>query len=278
MQRISIPYLVDAIMSLEVLNTLQPGHRNTLIYALFNARYVLDTILNQSVFKQNIRTSRNQGNNLINLLDGQLSNPHEDRTIDQFTLAAISSSYQSFRMVFLAELGVFPSYFVTQKAGYDTETLLELGSSIFPSELQLKVPECIIDANEAGKALAFELFTACGFHTFRVVESVLRRYYQSKSGEKDLPEPKRSIGGILSSMKKEEIGDPFVMAALQQIKDLHRNPLAHPQVSLNSEEAISLIGMAHSVITFMLKDISAPITTEVSELAKMFQGVSETSL
>lgn len=119
-----------------------------------------------------------------------------------------------------------------------------------------KVPDSAVDAQEAGKALAFELATACGFHTFRVVESVLRKYYETVSGGVPTPLEKRSIGGILYLLKENSIGSSTVIAALQQIKDLHRNPLAHPDVSISSDEAISLIGMSQSVITAMLREIA----------------------
>ncbi|KAB2798946.1 hypothetical protein F9L06_10095 [Brucella anthropi] len=278
MQRISIPYLFDTMMKLEALTLLHPGPRNSMIYAMFTAEYALDGLLNQSLFKSNIRSSRNAGYQLSNLLKGQLQNQQMHEIVDQYALAAIVAAYQSFKAAFLAELGVFPSYFVTQKAGFDTDTLLTNGSAIFPADLFMKVPESILDANEAGKALAFELSTACGFHTFRVVESVLRRYYKSVSGGKDVPTNKRSLGGILSLLKNEEIGDPNVLAALQQIKDLHRNPLAHPDVSLGPDEAISLIGMSQSVITFMLKEISQPETLPQQGIAQLFSDASKTAV
>ena len=48
-------------------------------------------------------------------------------------------------------------------------------------------------------------------------------------------------------------GDPQVAAALQQIKDLHRNPLIHPEVAIDTEEAITVLGLAGGVIAEMLK-------------------------
>ncbi len=252
--RISMPYLFDTVMKLEALSQMQSGPRGGLMYPMYVAEQAIDELMNRSLFYQNIRSSRFAGNQLMTLLREQLNKQPMTEIVDEFLIARISSAYQTFRTAFLAEMGVFPSYFVTQKAGFDTDTLLQNGAAIFPVHLLMKVPDAAHDAKEAGKALAFELSTACGFHTFRVVESVLRRYYKAVANE-DLPEDKKSLGGILHLMKTKNVGDPNVLAALQQIKDLHRNPLAHPDVSVTLEEAISIIGMSQSVITFMLKEI-----------------------
>ena len=255
--RISMPYLFDTVMKLEALSQMQPGPRGGLLYPMFVADQAIDELLNNSLFSSSIRSSRTSALQLLSRLRSQLNNKDYTQLINDFEIAQIHSDYQAFKVAFLAEVGVFPSYFVTQKAGYDTDTLLDRGWAIFPSHLGTKVPEAIKDATESGRALAFELSTACGFHTFRVVEAVLRRYYIAVSGE-ELPEDKRSLGGILHLMKAKKIGDPNVLAALQQIKDLHRNPLAHPDVSVTLEEAVSIIGMSQSVITFMLHVIPEP--------------------
>ncbi len=85
---------------------------------------------------------------------------------------------QQFRTVFFAELGTLPSYFVLPKAPYDTNLLLEGGEALMPPELASKVPEAVFDVKEAGKALAYELGTSCGFHMFRVLEPNPKRVEQ----------------------------------------------------------------------------------------------------
>lgn len=265
MIRISMTYLFDTVMKLEALSQLQSGSRGGLLFPIFVAEQAISELLFNSLFSSSIRSSRNAGLRLQGRLNVQLNNNDYAQIVDGFEIASIQSDYQTFKTAFLAEMGVFPSYFVSQKAGYDTDTLLDRGLAIFPANLQSKVPEAIKDAIDASRALAFELSTACGFHTFRVVESVLRCYYKALSGT-DIPEDKRSLGGILHLLKKENIGDPNVVAALQQIKDLHRNPLAHPDASISLDEAISIIGMSQSVITFMLQAIPA----STSDLTQLF--------
>jgi hypothetical protein len=105
----------------------------------------------------------------------------------------IIQEYSQFRTAFIAEIGTFPSYFVSQKGSFDTLTLLDEPSRLFPADLWNKVPEARFDVAEAGKALCYELSTACGMHVFRAVETVLRRYYTEVTGGKAQPKV-RNIG------------------------------------------------------------------------------------
>jgi len=141
-------------------------------------------------------------------------------------------------------------------------SLLMAGEALFPIDLGIKVPEAIVDAREAAKALAYEVPTACGFHVFRVAESVLRKYYAHVTS--GAPAPKvRNISVYLKAIKQTNKGDDKILAALKQMNDLHRNPLIHPEVILTPEEAIATLGIARSVITAMLAvlPVQPPTTT-----------------
>jgi len=100
----------------------------------------------------------------------------ENRTLNQYEAANIRLLRDQFRTVLIAELGTFTAFLVTVKEAYDLNALIVSPASLFPSSLLLKVPDSIRDVAEVGRALAFEVPTGCGFHVFRVVEAVLRRY------------------------------------------------------------------------------------------------------
>jgi hypothetical protein len=143
---------------------------------------------------------------------------------------------------------------VSRKAGYDTAVLIGNAEQCFPSDLGSKVPLAIPDIREAGKCLAFELSTAAGLHVMRALETVLASYWSAVSGGKPQPRP-RTIGSYLKQMDKLAIGNAKAKAALQQIKDLHRNPLMHPRESLSLDGAVQLFGIVQSAVGAMLKDI-----------------------
>jgi len=157
------------------------------------------------------------------------------------------ATYSNYKIALLAEIDSFYSYFVTQKRGYDTFSLLQQADVLFPDELRSKVPEAIFDIQEAGRALAFERFTAAGFHIFRAVESVVRRYWAHVSGGKAPPKV-RSLGVYIAALEKAKVDDPKVISALRQLNTLHRNPLAHPEVALTMDEATAILGASQSVI------------------------------
>jgi hypothetical protein len=109
----------------------------------------------------------------------------------------------------------------------------------------------LYDVAEAGKALCYELPTACGFHLFRATEAVLRRYYTQVTG--GAPQPKvRNIMVYVNAMRQQKKGDEKILAVIEQMSKLHRNPLIHPEVALTPDEAISILGMAQSAVTTML--------------------------
>ncbi len=88
----------------------------------------------------------------------------------------------------------------------------------------------------------------------RAVEAVLRGYWEVVTGNQ--PKPKqRSIGVYLAALIKLGCGNPKIIAALTQMKDLHRNVIIHPEETLDMDEAVALLGIANSVAAAMLKEM-----------------------
>lgn len=262
MIRISLPYIYNLAGSLNPLANVAALDRNNALYAFIQADANLKALLNESVFTSTLRMCVETGQSLSTKLSELVEKGFKGE--EQYTvweLQAVAMQFQQFKTELLAELGVLPSYFVTQKAGFDTETLLATGHRLFSSELPAKAPEAIFDTREAAKALAYELPTSAGFHVFRALESVLRRYYTEVTGGQ--PQPRaRNIAVYIKKMHQLDCGDPLILSALEQISALHRNPLIHPEVVLTMDEGISVVGIANSVMTSMLKQLPpVPQTT-----------------
>ena len=262
MIRISLPYIFNLALNLEPLSNIAQGQkRGENIFTLWGAQNELDGLLNRSVFAPTLRTSNRLGRQLFDAIKEVTDNEDWEQPLEYIEAFKITNGYSQYKIALLAELEVLPSYFVTQKGGYDTQALLEGGEVLFPGALSAKVPEAVFDAKEAAKALAYELGTACGFHVFRALEAVLRRYYKEVTDGK--AEPKvRNIGVYINAMKQAGKGEPKVLAVLKQIADFHRNPLIHPEVALDIDEAIGTLGVARSAIDLMLSELpEAPSTT-----------------
>jgi hypothetical protein len=267
MIRISLPYVFSLCESLEPCATLKPKDTlNDVIFALWGAQGTLETLLTGSVFSANLRSSRQLAVNLSDILKRE-ADTNKDWEKERGGVAIhIAQAYGQFKTALTAEIGTFPAYFVSQKGSFDTLTLLDEPWRLFPADLWMKVPEARFDVVEAGKALCYELATACGVHVFRAVECVLRRYYTEVTNGKAPPKV-RNIAVYINAMRQAKCGDEKVLGVLAQLSKLHRNPLAHPDAALTLDEAISIVGMAHSAITAMLRHLPEPQPTTITASA-----------
>ena len=176
----------------------------------------------------------------------------QEKLITHYDVYMISDGLKTFEAVLAAELSQTDTYFVSQKGCYSTIHLIDQAELIFPDSIRaLLPPESIVDIRQGGRCLAFELPTAAGFHFMRATEAVLHKYYDVISGGKSRPR-NRNMGRYIEALEKTHKVDPKILAVLRQIKDLHRNPIAHPEAVLNMEEATALLGIVQSAITTMI--------------------------
>jgi hypothetical protein len=200
---------------------------------MYVARMMIANFLDGGVFSADLRSCRIHGTALIEALDKVISNT-EDRELSIFEIYPITNAFAQFRTAMLAEIGVLPSFFVTQKGGFHTITLLDQGEKLFPDDLHQKAPEAIFDIKQAAMSLAYELATAAGFHAFRATESVLRRYYTHVSGGQPLPKV-RNIGVYIRGLRKANCGDETILASLEQLRRVckgHSQSLIMPMMTI----------------------------------------------
>jgi hypothetical protein len=264
MIRVSLSYLFELANKLDPLGGLPDADTpyNDIWINLAVAEGAIKSLYSQTLYGPYLRSSTALGQQLLQMIKSQTDNTDYTRVVTRFTLYQIRDLYKQFRIAFLAEIGVMHSYFVTQKGGFDTVSLLAFGENLFPDDLLTKAPEAIFDAREAGKCLAYELPTACGFHVFRATETVLRKYYDYVA--RGAAPPKiRTLGVYVRAMRQAKVGDEKILSALDQMTQLHRNPLIHPEAVLTLDEAIAAFGIARSVITGMLAvlPVIPPTTT-----------------
>jgi hypothetical protein len=211
---------------------------------------------------------------------GKTANEEELHFIDIYP---VTTALTAFEAVLGAEIGMLPLYIVTPVGGYDTAVLIEDGAVCFPKELREKVPDAVPDLQQGTKCIAFQLPTAAGFHLHRANEAVLRRYWEVVTQNRN-PPPSRTIGAFLTEMDDLGVGDNRVKAALRDLKDLHRNPLIHPDETLKStDEAVALMNGIHTVMVHMLREIPAQapaagtlLGSAVSTTAALSPGPSAT--
>jgi hypothetical protein len=256
--------MLDVVAAIDRLaGVKQNSDRKNYRWLLLDAKNQLEALFGQSIYSPYLRASREQAAELHQCL-AQMMDADDDKPLEDFDEWWLNHNKDRFKTVFLSELSTIPSFLVVGKEGYDTNALLDEGHKLFPAALRTKVPEAITDAREVGKALAYELATACGFRTFRVTECVIKRYWDSVSGGVDRPKLE-TIGSYAKEMEDRSIGDKKITESLKQMARLHRNPLIHPEVILTVEEAIDTLGIARSVIGAMLRVLpEVPPTTAMA--------------
>ena len=165
---------------------------------------------------------------------------------------------EAFEYVLSAEVARASLYHVDQVGGYRTRALIETAETVFPKNIREQLPgEDVTDVRSAGKCLAFDLPTAAGFHVARAVETVLLKYFSAL----DITVPKvRNLGKYIEALseavKKGKGIDPKVIAAVDQFRNLYRNPIMHPEATLSTEEAEILFALAQSTISAIILDIA----------------------
>lgn len=190
----------------------------------------------------------------------------EGEALAGWEVTQIQSAYTKFETILISELQSISSYIVTRKAGFDIAAMVDAGKVFFSTDLEAKVPSAIPDLEQAMRCIAFEVPTAAGFHLHRANESVLRAYWDHVTDGAKRPK-QNNMGVYLHELEKMDKGNKSVRAHLQSIKDFHRNPLMHPEQSLETvEEAIDLMAAIRCAIGYMLKEIPVPVSPLVAAL------------
>jgi len=185
-----------------------------------------------------------------------------EKVLDYKDLYEIKEGAKEFEIVFSAEIQNMAVYFVSKKGIYDTNDLISNADNLFTETVKKYISEqSIIDIREAGKCLAFDLATAAGFHIARAVERVLVDYLNKLCPDKvkELKEGQRNFGGYIKLCRENTIGDngEKLCSSLDQFRDLHRNPLMHPEAVLSVDDAITLLGIAQSAIVSIALEMAS---------------------
>lgn len=257
--RISLSFFFRLGALLRPLESLQAGASLAAVWgSVYQAQTDIETMFQTEWFAPALRSSGQAGVGLLAALKaitGRLD--FENGTISPLEASNVTTALNQFQGVLQAEFAIADAYYVTRKGLYDTTALVDNAEKQFPTELGVKVPGAIPDIRAAGKCLAFELSTASAFHSFRAVEAVLRVYWDVVSAGAEHPNL-QAIGEYLSQMDAKGIGDTSVKECLRQLTKLHRNPLIHPERSIELDEAIATFGMCQSCIVALLKGIPSP--------------------
>lgn len=170
-------------------------------------------------------------------------------------LSAIWHFREKFEKDFEREQHNLSVFTILPKGIYETRALIEEAEKKFPPRV-LKVlpwPQAIVDLNQAGRCLAFEIPTACAFHTCRATEAIMLHYYELLAGK---PWPfSRRDWNIYNEHLAKEGAPPKITRRLDEIREFDRNPYIHPDQNVTLDEAPILFELCTGVIFQMAREM-----------------------
>jgi hypothetical protein len=159
---------------------------------------------------------------------------------------------KSFEAVLRSELAYVHAYGVSDKGILSTTKLIQSAELAIPEASREHLSTLALsDIQSAGRCLAFDLPTACGFHAIRALEAVTVDYILRKTGQKPT---KRDLGAYIDTLKSSG-ADEDVTSTLDQLRRIRRNPLMHPEDTLDEDTAIRLFQLCVSAITACISDM-----------------------
>ena len=182
-----------------------------------------------------------------------------------FHVQSIAHAAAKFEVVLSNDFPIFHSYLIPEHGLHSVDTLINNPERAFEESmvehLGKLIGEPLVDFRESARCLAFGFSTACGFHVVRSAEAVLRNWYKSADPKAEFEtEWKGCIDGIRSKNKNNKNEEhkaqvAAILNVLDQIRETHRNPLMHPEVTLDENEAQFLFDLVKSAIFSMMKQI-----------------------
>jgi hypothetical protein len=197
-----------------------------------------------------------------------------DHEISPAVLEDIARKVNQLLTMIQADIADTDVFQVQRIAIYKTRDLLERADGNLNNAAQASIPEATrADLRAAGACLAFHQFTASGFHSLRATESEARRYYTLVTGnpvglelsfgkvasylvnQYTSAETEWVKGGKGAIRHHDLLG--VIGQLLVRINGMFRNPIMHPEATLDGDTAIEVFGLACRVISAIAEDTNA---------------------
>ena len=255
MQRLNTDYFYKLGWQVHQLGEISPQSRwRDTFWKLSRVKNILESFVSEQILPAPL--SKQAAYNVVQAIDQvmppeQLS-PEEMEAGIGTSIIEAHERLRQFEAVLAAELQQLETFVTAQKGIFDTKSLVENAENMFSNDVRSWLSEqAVTDIRQAGRCLAFELSTAAGFHLSRAVEDAIRKYYQEIAGKPYALKKQHPTWGDYIAALKNKKADEKVLNALDQMRDLHRNPISHPDVNLETDEAMMLVGLVQSAIVAM---------------------------
>jgi hypothetical protein len=187
----------------------------------------------------------------------KLSTDPWDEKLEHAKIEGFKDQIEHFEIVLHDELAKLPAFICEDEllGNLSVDKLLKGAQHGYSTFAQSVLSDgCKAEIDEAGKCLAYERSTASGFHILRSVEMSVKQYLQLVPGFA-MPPLNRQNWGEYIKLLKDNGASPEVTDTLQSIKVNHRNPLMHPEDTLDLPEAVRLMSICQSMSEMLVVDL-----------------------
>ena len=215
--------------------------RELQIDLLTSARHGVTMFLNQEGLPELLPRSFTKADRLQQIIDRYLGVMTGTLNRDQAgDLPTLRRAVEGFSVSLQDELDTLPTFTVVGKGNLDMRKLVKSASLGYPGAVLELIDDFMRnEIDYAGKCLAFELPTSCGFHILRAVEIGIKGYLHAKTGSLPAKMNQRNWGEYIRLLEGAR-AHPDLIDVLKVLKT-KRNPLMHPQDTLEVMEAVSLL-------------------------------------
>jgi|GEM_PF-2117779 len=143
---------------------------------------------------------------------------------------------------------------------YDVKKIFDKASDRFYENKN--IPEAaILEYDEAGRCLILARYTACGFHSLRSLEIMIKHYLNKfGKGTENLKSWYDYVKALSDLQKDDNASGQYkpskkVSSMIDRLREIDRNPLMHPEDNLNLDSADSLFSLCWITLTEMARDL-----------------------
>jgi hypothetical protein len=187
--------------------------------------------------------------------DVEPGTPLPNRRIAQEEVVAIISAAYDLTNTFSRESARSIVVGLERQRAFDTTTLVDKIETAFSNKTWNRLSQVSMrEIVEAGRCLAFERYTASGFHGLRAVEYEIRDYIHLLT-RNVIKASDRNWGQYIRILT-DHSANPKLTALLTDIQKLDRNPLVHPQEWLELDDAVAIFCSMQTALDRLIADMS----------------------
>jgi hypothetical protein len=162
-------------------------------------------------------------------------------------------AFFQFTTILATDLAAFDLYWLQPALAFNTRTLIEDATRIFPTPIQGALsPRLAYEVQQAANCMLCDAPSAVGFHVLRGVELVILDYFTIPGfarGDAD------TWSGYAKVLRKHHVHRKIV-AMVERLATLHRNELMHAEAVLPPAEAAMLFALMQEVMPIMIADVA----------------------